>query len=386
LTKFGSNVSLEHQKHNWGMHMIHVTKSYLPNIDNFKGYIDEIFASGWLTNGGQFVELLQKRLSEHLGVRNLLLFSNGTLALQVAYKLLGLRGDVLTTPFTFVATTSSIVWEGLNPIFVDIDPHTLNLDPAKIEAAITPDTIAIVATHVFGNACDIDAIEDIARRYGLKVIYDAAHAFSVNYKGRDILSFGDVSMISFHSTKFFHTIEGGALVIEDDALYEKAKKMINFGIESPTSITDLGINAKMNEFQAAMGLCVLDEIEKITERRQQCYDRYMQAFADFPGLSFPCQNPLSTPNYSHFPVLFDSEEGMLQTMRALNALDIYPRRYFYPSLETLPYVSKGQQVPISADIAKRILCLPLYVSLERHIQDKIVGAVKQMELFLDNAV
>jgi dTDP-4-amino-4,6-dideoxygalactose transaminase len=359
------------------MAMIRVTKSYLPDIDKYKGYIDEIFASGWLTNQGQFLELLQKRLAEELGVKNLLFLSNGTLALQVAYKVLGLKGDVLTTPFSFVATTSSLVWEGLNPLFVDIDPETMNLDPAKIEERITPKTTAIVATHVFGNACDIEAIDRIAKKYDLKVVYDAAHAFGVKYRGQSILNFGDISMISLHSTKFFHTIEGGALVFKDDELYERAKKMINFGIETPTSITEIGINAKMNEFQAAMGLCVLDEIQNIFMLRERCYCRYIHGLEGLSGLVYPRQNPHSTHNFSHFPVLLPSEELLLKVVESLALLNIQPRRYFYPSLETLPYVIPDQQVPISSDIAKRILCFPLYDSLDPEIQYTIIDVIKQ---------
>lgn len=355
--------------------MINVTKTYLPNIENYKVYVEKIFNSGWLTNNGTLTQELQKRLSEFLGVKNILLVSNGTLALQVAYKVLGLKGDVLTTPFSFVATTSSLVWEGLNPIFVEIDKNTFNLDPTKIEEKITPNTTAIVATHVYGNACEIDKIEAIANKYKLKVIYDAAHAFGVNYKNKSILNYGDISAISFHSTKIFHTIEGGALIIRDDELYEKAKKMINFGIVSPTEIEEVGINAKLNEFQAAMGLCVLDDFPSILKNREERYEIYMRSLKNMRNIEFQKQNRFGTKNYSHFPILFESENVVLDIIEELNRNGINPRRYFYPSLDTLPYISSGQRMKISNDIAKRILCLPMFDSLNMETQSKIVQII-----------
>jgi len=236
--------------------MINVTKTHLPDIDRYKAYIDRIYRSGWITNNGALVQELEEKLKEYLGVRNILLVSNGTLALQICYKALGLTGEAITTPFSFVATTSSLVWEGLSPVFVDISPETLNMDPDRIEEAIRPETSCIVPVHVFGNGCDVEKIGQIAKKHHLKVVYDAAHAFGVKYNGESILNYGDVSILSFHATKFFHTIEGGAIVTGDDELYEKAKHMINFGITGPESIVGLGINGKMNEFQAAMGLCI----------------------------------------------------------------------------------------------------------------------------------
>ena len=355
--------------------MINVTKTYLPDIEKYQSYVKQIFESGWLTNNGRLIQELEGRLERYLGVKNLLLVANGTLALQVAYKLLNLKGEVLTTPFSFVATTSSIVWEGLEPVFVDIHPDTLNIHPDLIEGKITNRTSAIVATHVYGNSCDIERIQTIARRHNLKVIYDAAHAFGVNYKGRSILDYGDISAISFHSTKLFHTIEGGALVINDDDLYEKAKKIINFGIISPTEITELGINAKMNEFQAAMGLCVLDDISKIMEQRKEREKIYMSAFNSIPGLQLQARTPSSTNNYSHFPIILPNEQMVEDLISELNRQGINPRRYFYPSLETLPYLSTRQYVPIANDVSRRVLCLPMYGSLEEDIQKNIVDIV-----------
>jgi dTDP-4-amino-4,6-dideoxygalactose transaminase len=358
--------------------MINVTKTYLPDIEKYKNYVDQIYTSGWLTNNGKLVNELQERLSSYLGVKNLLLVANGTLALQVAYKLLQLKGDVLTTPFSFVATTSSLVWEGLNPVFVDIDSDTYNLDPTKLEAKITVNTTAIVATHVYGNPCNVEAIEALARKYGLSVIYDAAHAFGVEYKGSSLLNRGDISTISFHSTKTFHTIEGGALIIHNDQLFEKAKKMINFGIVSPTEILELGINAKMNEFQAAMGLCVLDEMKEILQSRKKRYEYYLEAMNNLDFIRLPKRTKDSSLNYSHFPILFECEETMLKAITELNKQDINPRRYFYPSLNSLPYLKTFQEAPISTDIASRVLCLPLSHELTMESQNKIINIIRKV--------
>lgn len=358
--------------------MINVTKSFLPDRVKFKSYVDRIFDSGWLTNNGETCIELERRLKEYLGVENLLLVSNGTLALQIAYKVLGLTGEVLTTPFSFVATTSSLVWEGLQPTFVDINKDSLTIDSTKIEEAITHKTSAIVATHVYGNACDIDLIDMIAKKHNLKVIYDAAHAFGTKYKDSNILNFGDASVISFHSTKIFHTIEGGAIVFKDPKMLEKAKRAINFGIVSQTEIQDLGINAKLNEFQAAMGLCVLDEIDEVITRRGERYEYYKEHLNKVENLRFPKRNSFSTNNYSHFPVLFESEEVLLRVVNKLNENDIYPRRYFYPSLETLPYLPNRQIMNISSDVSKRILCLPFYDSMERKDQQKIAEIIREV--------
>jgi dTDP-4-amino-4,6-dideoxygalactose transaminase len=358
--------------------LIQVTKTYLPDRDKYKAYVDEIFDSGWLTNNGAMIKRLQERLCEYLGVKNLLLVANGTLALQLAYKLLNLNGEVITTPFSFVATTSSLVWEGVRPVFVDIDPETLCIDPDQIEEKITEQTTGIVATHVYGNPCNIEKIEDIASKHGLKTVYDAAHAFGIRYNGNSIYQYGDVSIASFHSTKIFHTIEGGALIIRDDALYERARKMINFGIESPVSITELGINAKMNEFQAAMGLCVLDDVETILNGRKIRYDFYVRQLADVPGIRLLTKSEKATNNYSHFPMIFETEELLLKVIDALNGSNIYPRRYFYPSLNTLLYLDHESFMPISEDISRRILCLPLFDSLQEDDQIKIINIVKAL--------
>ena len=285
--------------------MINVTKTYLPNKEKYKQLIDEIYTNGWITNNGPMVKLLEKKLAAYLGVKNLVLVSNGTVALEIAYRTLGVEGDVITTPFSFVATTSSLVTNNLNPVFADIDKETLNIDVDYIEKKISKKTKAIVPVHVFGNACDIEGIQDVAKKNNLKVIYDAAHAFGVKYKNESVLNYGDISALSFHATKLFHSIEGGALIINDDSLVQKARYLINFGIENAESIPEIGTNAKMNEFEAAMGLCMLDEIEEINKRRQkvfECYKSDLDGYVQFQQL-----NNDATINYSYFPILLKDE-------------------------------------------------------------------------------
>lgn len=357
-----------------GAEMINVTKTYLPDIGKYKEYVDKIFQSGWITNNGEMVRKLEKRLKEYLGVKNIVLVSNGTLALQIAYKLLSLEGEVITTPFSFVATTSSLVWEGLKPVFVDIDSNSFCIDCKKIEEKITDKTSAIVPVHVFGNGCEVEEIERIAARHNLKVVYDAAHAFGIKYKGESILNYGDVSVLSFHATKIFHTIEGGALVINNDDLYENAKKLINFGITGPETIDGIGINAKMNEFQAAMGLCVLDDVDEIIKKRQKIYDNYMEAFTKVKHIKLQDYNSYCSRNYSYFPIVFEKEEALKNVKTKLEENNIYPRRYFYPSLSTLDYV-ENCKVENSVRISNCILCLPIYDGLELYQQNKIIEIV-----------
>ena len=358
------------------MKQIHVTETYLPDRHKYQAYVEQIFESKRVSNNGVLVRLLQEKLEKYLGVKHVLLVSNGTSALQIAYRLLGLKGEVITTPFSFVATTSSLVWEGLKPVFADIDPMSFNIDTGNIEKHITENTSAIVPVHVFGNACEVEAIEEIAHRHQLKVIYDAAHAFNVNYKSKSLLNRGDLSILSFHATKLFHTIEGGALILDDDELYLKAKEIINFGIDTESgtgAIEILGINAKMNEFEAAMGLCLLDDIDMIIGKRKKVYNYYKENLQH--KLQVQKINPDATMNYSYFPVLFDSEEKLLQTMEKLNAEEIFPRRYFYPSLDALPYLKRATRQPVSEDVSRRVLCLPLYPGLEPEVQRNIVNII-----------
>jgi dTDP-4-amino-4,6-dideoxygalactose transaminase len=354
--------------------MINVTKTYLPNKDKYKKYIDEIYANGWVTNNGPMLKLLEKRLAEYLGVKNIVLVSNGTVALEIAYRTLGIAGDVITTPFSFVATTSSLITNGLNPIFADIDSQTLNIDPRNIEKLITKNTSAIVPVHVFSNACEVEKIGDIAKKNNLKLVYDASHAFGVRYKGDSILKYGDISTLSFHATKTFHSIEGGALIINDDSLVEKARYLINFGIKNAEEIPELGTNAKMNEFEAAMGLCVLDDMQDLHEKRRIVYEFYKKELEGV--VKFQEQNKDSTQNYSYFPIILESEEQLKKIEKALNLKEIYPRRYFYPSLDTLDYIDPAQFCEISRDIANRILCLPMYAEIDSADQKKIIEILK----------
>nr|WP_038000162.1 DegT/DnrJ/EryC1/StrS family aminotransferase [Sulfurovum sp. AR] len=354
--------------------MINVTKTYLPSKEKYQKYVDEIYANGWVTNNGPFVKKLEKKLAEYLGVKNIVLVSNGTVALEIAYRTLDIKGYAITTPFSFVATTSSLVTNDIKPIFADIDPQTLNVDSNKIEGLITPNTSAIVPVHVFGNGCDVEAIDKVAQKYGLKVIYDAAHAFDVKYKDESILNYGDISTLSFHATKLFHTIEGGALIINDDDLVEKARYLINFGIENTESIPELGTNAKMNEFEAVMGLCMLDEMEIVLRKRKDVFRLYEKELSGI--VQFQEKNNYSTQNYSYFPIILKNEEQLLRIQNALNEKQIFPRRYFYPSLDTLDYIEPKQYCEISRDISKKILCLPIYPELEKNSQNKIIEIVK----------
>lgn len=351
--------------------MIPVTKPYLPDRKKLDRLIDGIYERQWLTNNGPLAQELTQKLESYLGVENLLLVSNGTLALQVAYRALGVtenspvtEPEAITTPFTFIATASSLRWEGVRPIFVDIDPNSWCLNPEKIAAAITPDTRVIVPVHVFGNACDVDAIDRIANQHNVKVVYDAAHAFGVNFKNKSLLSYGDAATLSFHATKLFHTIEGGAIVFKRKEDLERAKKLINFGIASPDNIDEIGINAKMNEFQAAMGLCMLDEIEANLGARAaatQHYDEHLPA-----SLQRQRWNMNASKNHAYLPVVFETEAQALTVLSTLEKYGIMARRYFSPSLDQVAIgLGVGKEIKESQDIAGRILCLPLYAKLTR---------------------
>ena len=354
--------------------LINVTKTYLPNKEKYKAYVDEIFENGWITNNGPMVKNLELRLAEYLGVKNVVLVANGTVALEIAYRALDIKDYVITTPFSFVATTSSLVTNGLKPIFADIDPNTLNIDPANIEELITKNTSAIVSTHIFGNICDVETIDSLAAKYQLKVIYDAAHAFDVKFKGESVLKKGGISTLSFHATKPFHTIEGGALIVNDDKLVKKVRYLINFGIKNQESIPELGTNAKMNEFEAAMGLCMLDEMKGVFSSRASIHARYKK---ELDGLvTFQKTNPLASPCYGYFPVVFKSEEQRIRVQENLNKSEVFPRRYFFPSLDTLSYIEPKQISPISRDISGRILALPLYPGLTESEQTLVINGVR----------
>jgi dTDP-4-amino-4,6-dideoxygalactose transaminase len=343
--------------------MITVTKPFLPPKEEYLSYVHGIWDRNLLTNNGPLVNDLEARLRSFLNVKHLLFLGNGTIALQIAIKALKIKGKVITTPFSYVATTSSIVWEGCDPIFVDIDPFTFNLDPAKIEERITSDTSAILATHVFGNPCDARAIGEIARCHKLKLIFDGAHAFGTRHKGESVFNFGDIATASFHATKLFHTVEGGAVVTGNENLLEEMAWLRNFGHHGPEEFRAVGINGKNSEFHAAMGLANLNHISEIIyQRRELCgvYDESLD------GLHFRKQKMAADTeyNYAYYPVVFESETQVLKAMANLNANNIYPRRYFWPSLNTISYTRGKYTAEISEDISRRILCLPLYHGLK----------------------
>ncbi|MDF0748950.1 DegT/DnrJ/EryC1/StrS family aminotransferase [Marinobacter sp. 71-i] len=366
--------------------MIPVTKPYLPNREKLNQYIDGIYERQWLTNNGQLVQQLTQRLEDYLGVENLLLVSNGTLALQIAYRALGVsdatpaaQPEAITTPFTFIATASSLKWDGVQPVFTDIDPDAWCLSPANIKAAITPRTRAIVPVHVFGNACDVETIDKIASAHSLKVIYDASHAFGVKYKGESLLKHGDAATLSFHATKLFHTCEGGAIIFKRKEDLERAKKMINFGIAGPETIRELGINAKMNELQAAMGLCVLDEIELIERDRRELTETYEACL----GGKGQRQRILAgaTRNHAYYPVAFKDSDELAKVISSLSNSKIVARRYFYPSLESVACLETDSLgCPESRKLAERIACLPIYSGLTKEnvvsIADTVLEVLK----------
>jgi len=369
--------------------MIPVTKPFMPPKEEYLRYLNGIWEREYLTNNGPLVQQLEKELKEYLKVPNILYVSNGTIALQIAIKALGLKGEVITTPFSYVATTSSLVWENCEPVFVDIDPETLNIDPNRIEEAITENTTGILATHVFGNPCDIDAIQAIADKYGLKVIYDAAHCFAVTYKGRSIYEFGDISTASFHATKIFHTVEGGAVFTNNEALHKKMKYMRNFGHAGEESFKGVGINGKNSELHAAMGLANLKYSERILENRQELINHYSELmkdiYSDNPEVTMEMQlgNEFAEWNYSYLAVMFEDEASALRVKGDMEKEEIYPRRYFYPSLESLDYV-RSANVRISQDIASRILCLPLYYGMKLEEIERVCQVMqKSLNLVLE---
>lgn len=341
--------------------MIPVTKPFMPPKSEYDSYVNGIWERQWLTNNGPLVNELELKLKDYLDLKHLLYLGNGTIALQIAIKALSLKGEIITTPFSYVATTSSIVWENCKPVFVDIDKNTLNIDPQKIEAAITSSTTGILCTHVYGNPCDIEAISAIAKKHNLKVIYDAAHCFGTKYKGQSIFKFGDISTCSFHATKLFHTIEGGAVFTEEPDLLKKMAYLRNFGHDGQENYFGLGINGKNSEFHAAMGLVNLKYADDILERRKLLYQHYTNRLKNLRVYSPTILNE-SQPNFSYYPIVMEDEEMLKRSITELNKNLIFPRRYFFPVLSTLPYVELAE-VPIASNISRRVICLPLYHSL-----------------------
>ncbi|HUH52271.1 MAG TPA: DegT/DnrJ/EryC1/StrS family aminotransferase [Flavobacterium sp.] len=350
--------------------MIPVTKTFLPPIERYTAWVQKAYDKNWLTNRGELVRLLEDKLKDYLGIDWITITNNGTIPLQIALKLLGKGGEVITTPFSYVATTAAIVWEHCTPVFVDIHPEYLTIDETKIEAAITDKTTCILATHVFGNPCAIETIEAIAKKHGLYVIYDAAHSFGVRYNGQSVFNYGDVSTCSFHATKLFHTGEGGAMFTTDETLRNQLFYSHNFGHNGPLDFHGLGINGKISELHAAMGLAVFESMDTIITERKKVVEAY-DALLDFSELQQMKIRHNTHWNYSYYPIIFPSEEKLLKALEKLNENDIFPRRYFNPSLNTVPYVNNGETMPVSETIASRIICLPLYVGLERQEIEKI---------------
>ncbi|NWK56818.1 DegT/DnrJ/EryC1/StrS family aminotransferase [Verrucomicrobiaceae bacterium N1E253] len=341
---------------------IHVTQSALPPLQDYVKQLEGIWQRGHLTNNGPCLKQLEEDLAREFGVKHVLLVANATLALQLAIKALGLQGEIVTTPFSFIATTSTIAWEGCKARFADIDPATLCIDPELIEQQMHDRVSAIVATHVFGNPCDVKAIDSISKKWNVPVIYDAAHAYGVELAGKNVMQYGDVSVLSMHATKLFHSVEGGALATNDDALAHKLSYMRNFGFDGPEAFQGLGINAKMSELHAAMGLCLHGRIPEIIAERHRRVEKYHSFLKPSESIAMPEWNAKATQNAAYYPIILPSVEDLKTITSALASQQIFPRRYFYPSLDALPYVT-AQETPVASDVANRILCLPLYHDL-----------------------
>jgi len=349
--------------------VIPVTKPFLPPREEYQAYLEGIWERNWLTNHGPLSVEFEQAISNRFGCPHFNSVSNGTIALQIAFKVLQLSGEVITTPFSYVATTSALVWEGLTPVFADVDPQTLNISPSSVEEKITHNTSAILATHVYGNPCDIEALEAICEKHGLKLIFDAAHAFGSTYKGRSVFSFGDISTVSFHATKLFHTIEGGGVFTKGEDLSRKVYDAKNFGHNGESAFRGVGINGKMAEFNAAMGLINLNYVDGIIKKRIRDFSVYSSILSKSNG-TIPELVKNGVSNRSYFAFTFESENQLLDLREGLDKLGIATRRYFYPTLNKLPYVAH-MDCPRAEDIASRILCLPLYFELEEAMIVKI---------------
>jgi dTDP-4-amino-4,6-dideoxygalactose transaminase len=363
---------------------ITVTQPCLPPLKEFMPYLQQIWDNKWLTNNGPLHQQLEKELADYLGVKYISVFSNGTLALITALQALNITGEVITTPFSFVATTHSLWWNKITPVFVDIEPEYLNLDPAKIEAAITDQTSAIMPVHVYGNPCNIDEIQKIADRHGLKVIYDAAHAFGVKKNGVSVLNYGDLSVLSFHATKVFSTIEGGAIICHTEAMKHHIDNLKNFGFRGETVVEEPGINAKLNEVQAAYGLLQLKYIDGFIARRKEITQLYQSLLKDVAGIRFLPDMENVTHSYSYFPILIDeknygiSRDALYEKLKENN---IFSRRYFYPLITNFePYKelpsATSENLPVANKVALEVLCLPIYVELSLINVESIVNIIR----------
>ncbi|NMW17454.1 MAG: DegT/DnrJ/EryC1/StrS family aminotransferase [Chlorobiaceae bacterium] len=362
---------------------IYVTQPYLPPLEEFIPYLEQIWESKFLTNGGPFHEQLEKALCEFLGIEHIALFTNGTIALVTALQALRITGEVITTPYSFVATSHSLLWNGIRPVFVDIDPNTLNLDPEKIEAAITPQTTAIMPVHCYGHPCNVDAIQKIADNYNLKVIYDAAHAFGVQDAQGSILRHGDLSVLSFHATKVFNTFEGGAIVCPDAKTKLRIDQLKNFGYVNEITVVAPGINGKMSEFNSAFGLLQLQHIDKALSKRKEIDKVYRDRLKGVPGIR--CMNKAGekVANYSYFPVLVEPDYPISrdELNQKLKGIGIHPRRYFYPLISNYPMYrglpsANRENLPLATIAAQRVLCLPIYPDLNLSVVEEITTFIK----------
>lgn len=361
---------------------IFVTRPLLPPLDEFIPYLENIWESQHLTNAGPYHQQLEQELADYLGVEHLCLFSNGTIALLTAFQALGITGEVITTPYSFVATAHSLLWNGLKPVFVDTDPETFNLDAEKLEQAITPATTAILPVHCYGIPCDTVRIQEIADAYGLKVIYDAAHAFGVKKKGVTVLREGDLSILSFHATKVFNTIEGGAIICQDAKMKQRIDYLKNFGFVNETTVVAAGINGKMNELQAAYGLLQLQHIDKALAERGRLHSRYQTLLSGITGISLLSVPEDVTWNHAYYPIMVNEAFGLSRDAlyELLKEHNIMARRYFYPLISTFyMYKSaksaKKENLPVAHQLADNVICLPLYPGLEEEVQDKIAGLI-----------
>ncbi len=357
---------------------INVTQSFLPPKEEFQVYLDKIYESNWLTNNGPLLLELEEKLKAHCNLENFIFVTNGTIALQLAIKALGLSGEIITTPYSYCATTTSILWENCQPVFADINDYDFNIDSALIESKITSNTSAILATHVYGNPCDVLEIAAIAKKHNLAVIYDGAHAFNVKLNGKSLLSYGDISTCSFHATKVFHTVEGGAIVINNNHdLNEKTLYLRSFGHIQDDDYRSVGINAKNSEFHAAMGLANLPHLADIISKRKIISELY-DSLLNFSFFYKPKTKQREIVyNYSYYPILFESPEVTNLVINELNKIDVFPRRYFYPSLNTLHYLTRKDSCPISESITKRVLSLPLYPDLPFDIVKQIAEVINR---------
>lgn len=366
------------------MSNIYVTSPLLPPLEEFIPYLEQIWQNKHLTNGGPFHQQLEQELADYLGVKHLSLFANGTLALLTAFQTLRLSGEVITTPYSFVATSHSLLWNGLTPVFADIDPLTYNINPDRIEELITPQTTAIMPVHCYGIPCDVDKIQQIADVYGLKVVYDAAHAFGVRKEGVSILNYGDLSVLSFHATKVFNTFEGGAIICHDAKTKQRIDYLKNFGFAGETRIVAPGINAKMNEVEAAFGLLQLKHIDNALDERKAVYDRYCDMLSGIDGLGYINVPDEVTWNHAYFPVLIEPSFGISRdaVYEMFKADDILTRRYFYPLISSFAMyrgfpTSAETHLPVANDIANKVLCLPIYPGLTAEDQQRVVDALKR---------